>query len=121
MKKLMLLMFAFVLTLSLGAFAQDPANSPNGKAEKQEADAAAQGKAMTVTGWVKTKAGKTVFVNDKDKQTWNVSNPDVLKEHNGHHVELKATFDTANKSISVDDVKMLRKGKQSAEVQKSGT
>ena len=121
MKKLTLWMFAFILTCSLGALAQDPANSPNGKAEKQEADASAQGKAMTLTGWVKTKSGKTVFVNDKDKQTWNVANPDVLKEHNGHHVEIKATLDTASKTINVDDVKMLRKGKQSAEVQKSGT
>jgi len=121
MKKILLWMFAFVLTCSLASVAQDPANSPNAKAEQQEADASAQGKTTTVTGWVKTKGSKTVFVNDKDKQTWIVANPDVLKEHNGHHVELKATFDTANKTISVDDVKMLRKGKQSAEVQKSGT
>ena len=119
MKKLMLWMFAFVLTCSLGAFAQDPANSPNAKAEKQEADASAQGKATTVTGWVKTKAGKTVFVNDKDKQSWNIENMDAVKGHEGHHVKVKAKLDEADHSLSVEKLTMMRKGKQTAEEKKA--
>ncbi len=88
------------------------------KAEKKEAKAAAKGKAMSLTGWVKDENGKTVFVNDKDKQSWDISNPDAVKGHEGHHVKIKAKLDEASHSLTVDSVKMMRKGKQSAETKK---
>jgi hypothetical protein len=72
-----------------------------------------------LTGWVKTEGDKVNFVNDKDKQTWSVKNPDVLKSHDGKHVKVKATLDENDKSMTIDNnVKELRAGKQSGENQK---
>jgi hypothetical protein len=87
------------------------------KAEKKEAKAAEKGKALSLTGWVKTEGDKVNFVNDKDKQTWSVKNQDVLKPLDGKHVKVKATLDEADHSLTVDNVKELRKGKQSGQEQ----
>jgi hypothetical protein len=121
MKRVLTLLFAFLLTASLSVLAQDnPSGSTDkktSKAEKKEAKAAEKGKSMSLTGWVKDQDGKTVFVNDKDKQAWNISNPDAVKGHEGHHVKVKATLNEADHSINVEKLTMLRKGKQSAEEQ----
>jgi hypothetical protein len=87
------------------------------KAEKKEAKAAEKGKALSLTGWVKTEGDKVMFVNDKDKQTWSVKNADVLKPLDGKHVKVKATPDESDKSLTVDNVKELRKDKQAGEMQ----
>jgi len=87
MKRLLTLLFAFAITASLSMLAQEPAANPGGadkkteKAEKKEAKAAAKDKAMSLTGWVKDQDGKTVFINDKDKQAWNIENMDAVKGH----------------------------------------
>ena len=33
---------------------------------------------------------KITFVNDSDEKSWDVVNPETLKDHVGHHVELSA-------------------------------
>jgi hypothetical protein len=125
MKRLVTLLFAFVITASLSLAAQEPAASPGAtgdkkaaKAEKKEAKAAEKGKSMSLTGWVKEQDGKTVFINDKDKQAWNIANMDAVKGHEGHHVKVKAKLNEADHSINVEKMSMLRKGKQTAEEQK---
>lgn len=85
------------------------------KAEKKEAKAASKGKDMSLTGWVKDDNGKTVFVNDKDKQSWDIANPDAVKGHEGHHVKVKAKLDEANHSVTIDKLSMMKKSKQAAE------
>ena len=89
------------------------------EAEKKEAKAAEKGKAMSLTGWVKDEGGKTVFVNDKDKQAWNIENMDAVKGHEGHHVKVKAKLNEADHSLNVEKLTMMRKAKQSAEEQKN--
>jgi len=91
------------------------------KAEKKEAKAAAKGKDMSLTGWVKDENGKSVFVNDKDKQSWDISNPDAVKGHEGHHVKIKAKLDESNHSLTVDSLSMMKKSKQSDETKKSSS
>jgi hypothetical protein len=130
MKRLLTIAFAFLVTCSMSAFAQTTSSAAQSdnqaakadkkadKAEKKEAKAAAKGKDMRLTGWVKTESGKTTFVNDKDKQSWEISNPDAVKGHDGHHVSIKAKLDEANHSLTVDSLKMMKKGKQSSEEQK---
>lgn len=86
------------------------------KAEKKEAKAAAKGKDMRLTGWVKEDNGKVVFVNDKDKQSWDIANPDAVKGHEGHHVKVKAKLDETNHSVTIDKLTMMKKGKQSGEM-----
>lgn len=124
MKRLLTLLFAFVLSTALSLAAQEPASKDQSssndkkvqKAEKKEAKAAAKGKDMSLTGWVRDQGGKTVFENDKDKQTWDISNPDAVKGHEGHHVKVKAKLDESNHSLTVDKLSMMRKGKQAGEM-----
>jgi hypothetical protein len=124
MKRLLTLLFALVITASLNLAAQEPAANQGAsdkkvdKAEKKEAKAAEKGKTMSLTGWVKDQDGKTVFVNDKDKQAWNISNMDAVKGHEGHHVKVKAKLNEADHSLNVEKLTMMRKGKQAGEEQK---
>jgi hypothetical protein len=128
MKRVLTLLFAFLLTASLSLVAQEAGgkdqSSPGSndkkvqKAEKKEANAAEKGKSMSLTGWVRDQGGKTVFENDKDKQSWEISNPDAVKGHEGHHVKVKAMLNEADHSMNVEKVTMMRKGKQSGEMQK---
>ncbi|HXA83589.1 MAG TPA: hypothetical protein VNZ47_00840 [Candidatus Dormibacteraeota bacterium] len=123
MKRLLTLLFAFVITASLSMLAQEPAANPGGdkkvdKAEKKEAKAAEKGKSMSLTGWVKDQDGKTMFINDKDKQAWSISNLDAVKGHEGHHVKVKAKLNEADHSLNVEKLSMMRKGKQTAEEKK---
>ena len=120
MKRLITLLFAFVMAASLSMLAQEPAANPGGdkkvdKAEKKEAKAAAKNKSMSLTGWVKEQDGKTVFINDKDKQAWNIENMDAVKGHEGHHVKVKAKLNEADHSVNVEKLSMLSKSKQTAE------
>jgi hypothetical protein len=118
MKKIYAAVFTFVLSFTLLGFAQDTSSTSSStdksvaKAEKKEAKTAAKGKDMKLTGWVKEEGGKTVFVNDKDKQSWDISNPDAVKGHEGHHVKVSAKLDEANHSITVDKLSMMKKSKQ---------
>ena len=119
MKRLLTLLFAFVITASLSMLAQEPASNPGStgdkkvdEAEKKEAKAAEKGKAMSLTGWVKDQDGKTVFVNDKDKQSWNIENMDAVKGHEGHHVKVKAKLDESAHSLTVDKLTMMKARKQ---------
>ncbi len=127
MRKLMFLV-TFAVMCAFALMAQYQTSTPDqqpttaekkqAKAEKKEAKAAEKGKAMHLTGWVKTEGGKTVFVNDKDKETWNVSNPDLLTQHEGKHVSVKAKINETDKTLTIESVKEMKKGKQSAETQK---
>jgi hypothetical protein len=118
MKKIYAAVFTFVLGFTLLGFAQDTSSTSTStdkstaKAEKKEAKAAEKGKEMRLTGWVKEEGGKSVFVNDKDKQTWDIANQDAVKGHEGHHVKVKAKLDEANHSITVDKLSMMKKSKQ---------
>lgn len=115
MKKVILLLLACVVALSLTAFAGE-------KGKKK--DAAAQ----DVAGWVsdekcgaegaKAEAAectkkcieggqKMVFVTDKDKKVLHITNPEALKGHEGHHVTVNGHVDDAAGSIHVMSVKMM--------------
>ena len=113
MKRVLTIFFAFFLFTSLSMVAQDTT-----KAEKKEAKAADKGKSMSLTGWIKADNGKTNFVNDKDKDTWSISNPDAVKGHEGHHVKIKALLNEGDHSVKVESLSMLSKGKQTGEMQK---
>jgi len=125
--KIARVVLALLLSISLFGIAQTASDSSQtgatdkktAKAENKEAKAAEKGKALSLTGWVKTEGDKVNFVNDKDKQTWTVKNADVVKSLDGKHVKVKATLDENDHSLTVDNVKELRKGKQSGETQAS--
>jgi len=125
MKRLLTLMFAFLVSASLTLAAQEPASKDQTandkgvqKAENKEAKASAKGKTMSLTGWVKDQDGKTVFINDKDKKAWDISNMDAVKGHEGHHVKVQAKLDESSHSLAVEKLTMLKKTKQTGEEQK---
>jgi hypothetical protein len=55
--------------------------------------------------------GKTL-VGD-DGKSWTIANPDAVKGHEGHHVELKGSANSATDQIQVSGVKMLKGDKGS--------
>jgi hypothetical protein len=130
MKRVLTLLCAMLFTFSMALAAQSTSgqsdndtakqNKKVAKAEKKEAKAAEKGKDMRLTGWIKDDNGKTVFVNDKDKQSWDIANPDAVKGHEGHHVKVKAKLDEANHSVTIDKLTMMRSSKQSGGKHKAG-
>ena len=102
MKKLLVVVLGLAVVLSISAFAQD-ASQGMGKSDK---DAAAPLKSLK--GTIKAEGDKYTFVGDKDKKSWEVVNPEALKGHEGHHVELKAHVYDDKGQIHVMEVKMLK-------------
>lgn len=49
---------------------------------------------------------KPVFVTDKDGKVLPIENPDAVKDHLGHHVEVKGSL-TGGGAVHVDSVSML--------------
>ncbi|HWG86316.1 MAG TPA: hypothetical protein VN679_00945 [Candidatus Acidoferrales bacterium] len=123
MKRLLTVLCAVLFSFSIALAAQSTSAQSDDnsakqdkkidKAEKKEAKAAEKGKDMKLTGWVKEESGKTVFVNDKDKKSWDIANPDAVKGHEGHHVKVSAKLDEANHSVTIDKLTMMRASKQS--------
>jgi hypothetical protein len=65
-------------------------------------------KLMDIKGTVKADGDKTTFVTDSDGKSWDVVNPETLKDHVGHHVELSAHVYADKGQIHVMKVKMLK-------------
>lgn len=65
---------------------------------------------MTLQGTVKADGEEITFVNDKDGKSWEVINPETLKPHVGHHVELNAHVYAEKAQIHVMSVKMMKIG-----------
>jgi hypothetical protein len=103
MKKLLVVVLGLAVVLSVSAFAQD--NMGMGKSDKDKAAAAPL---KTLKGTIKAEGDKYTFVTDKDKKSWDVVNPEALKGHEGHHVELKAHVYSDKGQIHVMNVKMLK-------------
>ena len=112
MKKLMVCLLAVTFAMSLTAFAQQDNNmaQDHNMAQTQSDQAGAKAPLMTLKGTVKSEGDKTVFVNDKDGKSWDVMNPEELKGHEGHHVQLSAHVYADKNSIHVMSVKMLKGG-----------
>jgi hypothetical protein len=103
MKKLLMLLMALCVACGTAALAQETTKSCDmGKASAGTAPL------MTLKGTVKAEGDKIVFVNDADQKSWDVMNPETLKGHEGHHVQLSAHVYADKDSIHVMKVKMLK-------------
>ena len=105
MKKVMICLLALTFAMSLTAFAQQD----NNMSQIQADQGAAKAPLMTLKGTVKADGDKYTFV-DKDGKSWDVMNPEELKAHDGHHVQLSAHVYADKSSIHVMSVKMLKGG-----------
>lgn len=108
MKKVMVCLSVLTLALGLTAFAQEASTSQSNMSQTQSDQMGAQAPLMTLKGTVKAEGDKVAFVNDKDGKSWDVMNPEELKGHEGHHVQLSAHVYADKNSIHVMSVKMLK-------------
>ncbi len=103
MRKLLVFALGLSILLSISAFAQDTMQNP---APTDKTAPAAPLK--NIKGTVKTNGDKLSFVADKDMKSWDVINPEALKGHEGHHVEVSAHVYADKNAIHVMNVKMLK-------------
>ena len=104
-----ILTIAFVLSLLVGA----PALFDVSAAAKSALAAMPQGAPLkTLQGTVKVDGDKVIFVADDDNKSWEVLNPDTLKAHAGHHVEVSAHIYADKNQMHVMSVKMVKKGEK---------
>ena len=109
MKKLVCMM-AVAFAMSLTAFAQQDNNmTPSNSGSQMQDDSSAKAPLMTLKGTVKADGDNYMFV-DKDGKSWSVMNPEKLKGHEGHHVELSAHVYADKNAVHVMSVKMLKGG-----------
>jgi hypothetical protein len=50
---------------------------------------------------------KPVFVDDAKKEVYTIDDPEVVKDHYGHHVNVIGKVDEADKTIHIGKVEML--------------
>ena len=115
MKKVSVSLLALTLAMGLTAFAQQdttsPSNNPSQDMSQTQADqTGAKAPLMTLKGTVKADGDKYTFVNDKDGKSWDVMNPEELKGHEGHHVQLSAHVYADKNAIHIMSVKMVKGG-----------
>jgi hypothetical protein len=104
MKKILTIAFALSLLLGSAALFHAPAAAKPGPA------ALPQGTPLkTMQGTVKVDGEKVMFVADDDNKSWEVLNPDTLKVHVGHHVEINAHVYADKSQLHVMSVKMVKK------------
>jgi hypothetical protein len=106
MKKLLILAVALSVMFTVSGFAQD-ASQDSGMAKTAPAPL------KNIKGTVKAEGDKVSFVSDKDQKSWDVANPEALKGHEGHHVEVSAHVYADKGQIHVMSVKMLKSDKMS--------
>jgi len=104
MKKLLILVVALSVMFTVAGFAQDMSKD-SGMAK------AAPAPLKNIKGTVKADGDKLTFVSDKDKKSWDVANPEALKGHEGHHLEVSAHVYADKGQIHVMSVKMLKTDK----------
>ena len=114
MKKLLVLSLSIFLALPVIAMAQDSAAQSSSASSQQGNDMGQAPSTAAKSGAVKgtiSEDGKTL-VSD-DGKSWTIANPDAVKGHEGHHVELKGSTDASTGAIQVTSVKMLKADKSS--------
>ena len=102
MKKILILALGLCVMCTVAGFAQDMSH------DSGMAKAAPAAPLKNLKGTIKADGDRLTFVSDKDKKSWDVVNPEALKGHEGHHVELSAHVYADKGQIHVMSVKMLK-------------
>ncbi len=113
MRKLFVLALGLSIFVNICAFAQDTmGSSPSTPASTDKVapmdKPMAKAPLKSLKGTVKQDGDKITFVNDKDSKSWDVMNPETLKDHVGHHVMVSAHVHSDTGAIHVMSVKMLK-------------
>jgi hypothetical protein len=103
MKKLLVLvMVCSVMMIGVSAIAQDNMGQDSSGAK------AATPPLKMIKGTIKADGDKYTFVSDKDQKSWDIMNPDAVKGHEGHHVEVSAHVYKDKGAIHIMKVSMLQ-------------
>jgi hypothetical protein len=101
MKKLMILVLSFAVVGNVAAFAlgmqQDSSMGDSAKAPLK-----------SIKGTIKADGDKISFVSDKDQKSWDIMNPEAVKGHEGHQVEVSAHVYADKMALHVMNIKMLK-------------
>jgi hypothetical protein len=102
---------AFALT-TLTAFALDAAPKTVKLAgwvsdSQCGADHASKGPNPSCVSKCIKEGAKPVFVDDAKNSVWTIDNPDAVKGHYGHHIQVTGTEDVAKKEVHITGVTML--------------
>jgi hypothetical protein len=100
MKKLSILAVALSMA-TLGVPVLAHARTQEASQDQKKADS------RTMRGTVKADGDKRSFVSDEDGKSWEVDNPEILKEHTGHHVELNCERNNDTGRMHVTKVTMI--------------
>jgi hypothetical protein len=104
MKKVMVI--AFALSMVVGMTSMIHVSTA---AAKPGLAAMPQAPLKTIQGTVKADGDKITFTADEDGKSWDVMNPETLKPHAGHHVEVSAHVYADKMAIHIMSVKMVKK------------
>jgi hypothetical protein len=103
MKRSIVAVLAFATIGSVGAVAQ--------YGDQHDHDQQAQSHRVrntNVSGYVRKDGENYVLENDKDKQRYRIQNSEAVREHEGHHVKVKARLHEDDRSLEVNRVNRLR-------------
>ena len=106
MKRSILAILAFAMICTAGAFAQY-GQDQHGDQHDQQAQSH-RVRRTNVSGYVRRDGDNYVLENDKDKQRYRIQNSETVREHEGHHVKVKARLHEDDRSLEVDRVNRLR-------------
>jgi hypothetical protein len=111
MKRIGVMLFTLVLSVSLAVLAQEAGTQqPAGSTTTTKTKGA---KLQHLSGKI-SDDGKSV-TTDKDNKTYTIENSDAVKGHEGHDVRLSGHVDASNNSIHVTSVKMASEKKPMSE------
>ncbi len=110
MKKLWVVALAVCVVLSMSAVAQEAPKS----CDMSKSAGSAKAPLKTLKGTVKSEGDKISFVSDADQKSWDVMNPETLKDHVGHHVSVSAHVYADKGQIHVMSVKMMKAAAKSS-------
>lgn len=116
MKKVFVVALAFAILAGIAA-----AQYGTGMSKDTKSDTSASAPLKNIKGTVKAEGDKVMFVSDKDNKSWDVVNPEALKGHEGHHVQLSAHVYADKNQVHVMSVKMLPASKMKNDSMKNDT
>src|SRR5258708_36697270 len=114
MKRRMAVSFLFLFVLALvayaGQYAGETAKATTLKGWVSDSECAAKGDKKCSNKQHVANGAKLVIVTDGDNKIWTVSNPSTVADHQAHHIQVKATTDPEQYTITVEEVKTLKDG-----------
>ncbi len=111
MKRRVATLFLSLFVLVLVAYAGQTAKTTTLKGWVSDSECAAHGDKKCSNKQHVANGAKLVIVTDGDNKIWTVTNPSTtVADHQGHHIQVKATTDPEKSTITVQEVKMLKEG-----------